>query len=648
MKKISFLCLIFLCLCLYGEYVPKDKALKILKEVTTHDFPKSDEVYINNEMTKLDKHCLGYVVTEKYRKILNDNARKDNSVRFGYNIDYQKVEVESIELIKPDGKIIPFDPGKILKEKDDTSMGWMNIYSDLLKVLIGELPDVQIGDIIYTKWKTVLKKAFMENNHFGYFGIEDYAPSLNKYKEITLPKKIKLYVHDLNNKGLKYEHSTEKKRGNIIYKWNVSKLPIIVNEPNIEGHFLFAHHIILTTIKTWEDISRWYYKIVKSHMKPSKEMKAKVKELIKGAKTRKEKLSRIFYWTANSIRYLGVDREKYRPYLEPHDVSYTFETRGGVCRDKAALLTAMFRLARIKSDVILISAGSRLNFEAPVLWFNHAITVSYDEKGDPEYIFDPTNENTKDFLPKYEEDNTYLIARKTGDTLRLAPVSPPAKNNSTLNIKLKVDENGNAKGFMEFLFSGFADTALRGYLAWMSPYEKKNLASGIVKLLHGNTGLIDFKCSDPKNKKRDMKISTNIEIKNFVSVINGMVFIPFNAPNLKMHILYNYIMNPFNLSSRKYDFKMAGAFSLDTNFEIEFSSDLLSHSVPKIEPLDYEDFKTTIKSSIDKNKIIVNYHFETTKIHFKQEQFLPIKEKIAGLFKNDNLYIIGKSGGHDE
>lgn len=648
MKKIVLLLVIFLVSFLDGAYVPKNNAIKMLQKVDAKDFPKSDAVHIDNEITKLDTFCLGHTTTEHYRKILNDNARKNNSVRFWYNTHYHKLEVEAIELIKPDGTVKPFDPGKILKEKDNTFSGGANIYSKLSKVLTGELPDVQIGDIIYTKQKLQIKKAAMENNYFDYFGIEGYSPFLNKYKEISLPKNVKLYIHDLNNKGLNYQHSNREVGKNIVYKWNVSNIPIIVYEPNIEMHNLFAHHIKLTTVKTWEDISRWYYHIVKPHMKTNEKIKAKVKELIKGAKTRKEKVSRIFYWVANQVRYLGVDGEKYRPGLEPHDVTYTFETRGGVCRDKAALLTAMFRIAGVESDVILISSGSRLNVEAPVLGFNHAITVSYDEKGEPEYIFDPTNENTKDFLPKDEEDNSYLIASKKGDTLRITPVSPPSKNNSTLNIKLKLDEKGFAAGKIEFLFFGFADTVFRGYFARLSPYEVENSISRIINILHPNARLIDFNCTDPHDKEKDLKILANVEIENYVSLTNNMIFIPFDAANLKMHLLYNYIMSPFNLSTRKYDFKMAGAFSLDTDYEIEFPTDLISPSIPNIKTFDFEGFKTTVKSKSEGNKLTVNYHFETSEIHFKQGRFLSIKAKISDFLKNDNLYIIGEPGGHSE
>jgi hypothetical protein len=145
-----------------------------------------------------------------------------------------------------------------------------------------------------------------------------------------------------------------------------------------------------------------------------------------------------------------------------------------------------------------------------------------------------------------------------------------------------------------------------------------------------------------------LKILVNVEIENYVSLTNNMVFIPFDAANLKLHLLYDYIMSPFNLSTRKYDFKMLGAFSLDNVYEIEFPADLMSPSIPNIKTFDFGGFKTTFKSKSEGNKLTINYHFETSKIHFKQEDYLLVRAKIADFLKNDNLYIIGEPGGHSE
>jgi hypothetical protein len=107
-------------------------------------------------------------------------------------------------------------------------------------------------------------------------------------------------------------------------------------------------------------------------------------------------------------------------------------------------------------------------------------------------------------------------------------------------------------------------------------------------------------------------------------------------------------MQPFGLSERKYAFKLMGTFSFDIDYEIEFTKNLESPSIPNLDLLDFEGFKTTFKSDHKGNNMKFNYHFENNKIHFKQEQFQEIKQKLANLTKYENLYIIANIGGEND
>jgi len=648
MKKYLLLIFLLAISLLSADYVAKDEAIKMLQQAKAQDYPNCNEIYISNEIIELDKHCLGSDISESYRKILTEGAKKDNSVSFWYDIDYGEIEISAIELIKANGEIISFDPNEILQEKDNSYMGWSNIYSESSKVLTAEIPNMEIGDIIYTKQKNIRKKATMEDNFFNSFNVETYFKYLNDYLEINIPKSKKLYIHELNKSDFPVEFTQDENGENITYTWTTQNNPKIIYEPSMDNTNFYAYHIKMTTVESWEEISRWYYNIVKPHMEVNDAIREKVVELTKGLSTRKEKAAKLFYWAAHNVRYLGVDKEKNRPGFEPHDVIYTFETRGGVCRDKAALLTAMLREAGIGSDVILISSGSRLNFEAPMLWFNHAITVSYDEAGKPEFIFDPTDENTKDFLPKYEEDNSYLIASEKGETLRTTPISDPLKNNSTVKIQLKIDENNNAAGTIEYLFSGFSDNVVRSRLSRLNKYEFDKTISSFICSLHPNSRLISFEYTDPDNKEENLKITAEIEIEDYISTFGEKIFIPFEPSRLNLNMVYKWMMMPFDLSERKYDFKLMGAFSFDIDYEIEFIEKLENPSIPELELLDFDGFKTTFSANHIGNKMIFNYHFQNSKIHFKKAQFIPIKQKLANLTKYENLYIIANIGGNND
>lgn len=645
MKKYLLIIFLLIATLLSAEYVGKAEAIKMLQQAKTEDYPHNNEIYINNEIVVLDEACLGYETTESYRKIIREGAKQNSSVTFWYDMNYSEIEINAIELIKSSGEIIYFDPEEILQEKDNSYMGYSNIYSNTSKVLVAEIPNLEVGDIIYTKQKRILKKATMENNYFGAFYVETYSKYINNFLQIQMPASKKLYIHELNKSDFPVEFSQLENDGIIIYKWTVQNNPIIIYEPNMDEMDFYAHLFKMTTVESWEDISRWYYNIVQPHMQINDAIKEKVIELTAGLSTRKEKAAKLFYWAAHNIRYLGVDKEKNRPGFEPHDVTYTFQTRGGVCRDKAALLTAMLREAGIGSDVILISSGSLLNPEAPMLWFNHAITVSYDDEGNPEFFFDPTDENTKDFLPKYEEDNSYLIASKEGVALRTTPISNPQKNNSTVNIKLKIDAENNAAGTIEFLFSGFSDNVVRSQLSRLNKYEFEKTVSSLISKLHPNCELISFDYISPENKEENLKIEAEIAINNYVSIFADKIFVPFDASRLDLHMLYRWMMMPFDLSERQYDFKFMGAFSFDTVYELEFAEKLKNISLPKLELIDFEGFKTSFSDDHQDNLMTFTYHFQNEKIHFKQEQFQTMKQKLANLTKYENLYIIGELGG---
>ena len=646
MKRIIFLSLLILPIILFSQALNQKDALKMLNPITAKDYPDADVVYINNNIMALNDSALGISTDEKYKKILNEQGKKNNKLYFGFDTDYQTLDVTDIKIIKKDGKVITLNPKEILQLKDINSGESSNIYSYSSKLFIGSLPDLEIGDIIYTKAITHINKVSIENAYTDMFRIDNYAKYLYKYAETSIPTKIKLHIYDINNHGFKYTQKIEKKGDKSIYKFLAKDTPMIIYEPDMEQYRLLGHHIMITSLPDWETISRWYSNLVEPHLKVNDDIVKKVNELTATAKTRDEKISRLFYWAARKIRYLGVDKEKNRPGYEPHDVTFTFETRGGVCRDKAALLVAMLREAKINADVILISVGSQLDIQAPVPWFNHAIVMAYDESGEPAYFLDPTNENTKDFLPAYEEDCSYLIASKKGVKLAVVPVSTPDKNNMKIKIDVDLDKNNNATAKINYSFKGIFDTFNRGRLVRYTKQNYKNYFSKIAAMFHQNAELAKFTHSDPNDKNRDIEFYIELKIPNYAGKSNGYTFTPFGLTaldKLTLNMYKYYVMNLFNMSERKYDFVMNGTFSFDIEENYHFENKIKKISLPKIAPLDYKGFKTKLTSEQYKNNIYCKYHFETGKIHFKQADYLPLKEHLSSLTKNQNLYIIAKT-----
>ncbi|MCD4818419.1 MAG: DUF3857 and transglutaminase domain-containing protein [Candidatus Cloacimonetes bacterium] len=643
MRKWIIIFILLLPLLAFTQFISKEEAVEILTQIETKNHPNSDNLFITNELYDIDEHCLGTCEEIKYKKILTEQGRQNNFIYFYYDLDYSILEVNEIEIIKSDGKIIKFDPQELLIQKDPNFSGGSNIYSYSTKILTGTLPNLEIGDIIYTKSIEQINKARMPENFSTNFSLDNYREFAHKFMKIELPNSKQLYIHELNDHGFKYDYLSTEKDSLNIYEWTSKFNPLIIYEPEMELFNLFAHHIKITTIESWEDISRWYHELVDPHLITNLEIREKVKELTKDLTTREEKAAKIFYWVAQKIRYLGVDKEKERPGYEPHDVIFTYETRGGVCRDKAALLVAMLREAGIESDVILIASGNRLNKEAPVVWFNHAITVSYDKKGTPEFFFDPTDENTKDFLPNYEEDSSYLIASEKGETLKIIPVSDPKNNNSTVIIQLELDEKLNAKGKISYSFKGYSDTIIRSRFNRFTKQDYKNYFEKLISNLHPNATLVSYNFSDPQNKEEDMKLEIALTIPKYGRINEKNFFIQFDASKLDLHLLYKYIVSsPLKLSQRNYDFKFGGSFSFDIKYDLDFAQSIKKVSIPKLKQLNIHGFTTEFTSKFKKKHLSCHYHFENDQLHFKKEDFQNLKSELAKLTKYQDLYIIGE------
>lgn len=641
MKKILILLILTTFLPMLA-ITPTEEAVKLLQEVSLQDFPAADQVSVENQQVVLDEDCLGKVEYEIFKKVLTEKAKQDNRVRFWYDSDYTDLQVDTIEIIKASGEIITLDPEEILQKNLNPYSKSMNIYSESSWVYTGELPDLNIGDIIHTKQTRTFLKARMKDNYFDQISVDNYSPKILQTYNLKMPADIDLYVHHVNKKEGYVEFNEAIEGDYKIYNWQVTSPPQIIYEPGMENLARFSYNIVLTTIKDWEEVSTWYYDLVQPHLQPNEAIEAKVEELTAEAETKLQKIKNIFYWVAQKIRYLGVDKEENRPGYEPHDVTYTFETRGGVCRDKSALLVAMFRLADIQADPILISVGYQLYQKAPVVWFNHAIVVSYDENGEPEYFFDPTAENTKDFLPQYEEDCSYIIASKEGDVLRVVPISSSERNKTKIDLNIAVDQNAEANCELDVSYTGMSDNVMRSGLMQMTPQSKTQLIENMMANIHPQTRLQDYRLSDPQNREENIQLSTNFNIPGYIDDNNGYSFIPLEAGKFSISFLHNHFLQVFNLSKRQYPFKLPMTYSIEITEHLELPYNLENMSFPEIPDIDYKGFKLVSSREVKGNSVTFTCKFMIDRIHFEQEEYLPLKKQLGKMNKLEKLFLIGE------
>ena len=183
-------------------------------------------------------------------------------------------------------------------------------------------------------------------------------------------------------------------------------------------------------------------------------------------RTRASVVRALFDFVSREVRYMGAMAESEAPGYEPHDVSLTFDNRYGVCRDKAALLVAMLRMAGIDAWPVLINVGPRKDPDVPQPYFNHAIVAA--DSGDPDdpyLLMDPTSETTRSLLPEYLCEMSYLVAREEGEGIRETPPLPVEENLLRAETVYTLHGDASADVTTTLTFLGVNDAAYRQYFA---------------------------------------------------------------------------------------------------------------------------------------------------------------------------------------
>lgn len=465
----SFFLSLLLALCVFpaAAAIPEPPELKrMLDSATREKYPDADTVTIyDGETVTYQKDGLWESVGEFCVKALTEAGRKQlRKLNFGFSSDYGYLSVEAAEIIRPDGSRRTVDLGKHVSVTISSGQMRSNIFSPSHKTVSLAFPGVELGDAVHVKLNRSGTKTPFPGMFFDSFLLQDDAPLLLAEVTVDAPEALPLRsiaVKDRAGDTVR-EHKEELRKGRRIRRWTARDVPQLIPEPDMPELRGELQRLLVSTAGSWEEISRWYSELCRPRLAAvDDELKAAVKKLTADKKTDRDKAMALFQFVSQKIRYTGVNNEDAAPGFEPHDVKDTFRQRHGVCRDKAALLTAMLDLAGLKAYPALFYAGKPpVDPEVPASRFNHAV-VAWETAPREYQLMDPTFETTAEFFPAYMANQSYLVARPDGEKLRRSP-SPPAER-SALKIRTEAvcDQEGTYTGTSTLEFTGANDQMYR-------------------------------------------------------------------------------------------------------------------------------------------------------------------------------------------
>ena len=501
--------------------------------VTVEKYPDADAVLVDSlEESRYNPD--GTYVSEDSNtiKILTEKGRREESViSLSYNARYGVSKIVEVKVTGADGTVRDVDFAKTTKEATDNSSVSANIYDPMDRKIVCTIPGLKIGDVVHYRTRKEVKMARVKNHYANIFVFEWTCPILRQTVRIIAPKDRPLKRMAVRNPlgNVKYSSRTLAD-GGVEHVWVALNSPQAFAEPDTPPLYKLVQNLYVSTAEDWQTISRWYWDLCVPHLsKTTPAISNQVSKILASCGKKAgdyDRISAIYKWVAQEVRYMGLTMEETSPGYAPHDVNITFENRYGVCRDKAALLAAMLRIAGFEAYPVLIHAGAKMDEEVPLPYFNHAITgvrapggKGADKAG---YILmDPTDESSRDIMPAYLGDRSYLVATPFGETLHLSSVPPAEANSLDVESEGSVEKDGSLLVKSVVRFGGLNDNAYRRGLLKMTAEDRRRFFERVVKGLSSSAELISAELSPDDLRRTEEELSVELLFRVNEALLKG-------------------------------------------------------------------------------------------------------------------------------
>ena len=436
-----------------------------IKKVKAKDFPSANTVMVLNDQAVVYQPDGQFTTTQHLARLVLTTTGKTEAASSSlyYTKDAEKMEVLAAQVVKPDGKVVVVDKKDI---QDVEQSGEANIYDPQGRAVKVTFANLAVGDVVDMTYKLTRTLPTRVGYFNDIFGFQSTEPMLEGSYIVdgpaTLPLTAEIYHPD---RAPKIEVTRSKVGDRVHYAWSVKNASQLVPETAMD-YSNEVPMLVVTTDPSWQHFSKWWAELTKPQLDATPEIKAKVKELTKDAKTDEDKIKALYDFVAQDIRYRGLGVGPRTGYT-PRKASETFTSRWGVCRDVSILLTSMLRESGLDAYPVITNVGDPVLGKIAYDGFNHAI-VAMPKKGGGWTYLDPTAKNNTSLLPGYEAEQDTLVATLKGEPLTRIPAVDPAANLGHATAITTINADGSMTSKIKLETKGMFDMILRSVGAMMS------------------------------------------------------------------------------------------------------------------------------------------------------------------------------------
>jgi len=617
--------------------VDAKQTLAAASDITLAKYPDCDDATVEKKMMRVYRaDGTAECQDETYTKVLTEKGRRNNrTLSLSFTLPYFTVQVVRLEVIKPDGQVVPVDVAANSKESIDDSQMQANIYDPHNKILQVNIPSVGVGDVVHSVVRQTIDRSIVAGQYAEETVLEGPGFIRHSSYEIHAPADrplVRVALRDEVPGTISYAKEAGPD-GGVIHRWEIHNVPRMFDEPAMPPYEVVLQRLLVSTMPDWQTVSKWYWNLSKSHLEATTPaMKQKVDELTAGTTTEMDRIKSVFYFVSKKVRYMGLTPEENRPGFEPHDVEVTFEKEYGVCRDKAALLVSMLREAGLEAYPVLISVGVKRDAETPDPDFNHAIVSVQLKKGDY-LLMDPTDENTRALLPTSDCDQSYLVCRPEGEGLKISPVQPPEDHMMRVVTTGTLTAAGSLEAKSDLYFDGVNDDAYRNAFAHMKPDDERRFFERNLKRSMPGARLRSLKLTptDMADMSSDLHAELEYSVDGMTASGHGkaIVSLPWIGKDFGV---VNFILDGAGLDKRKYPMQTSVACGLAEAISLKLADGLgQAISLPSYTPIDDPCLSCQESVTVKDGALNCSRQLSLKVVEFAPAQYAKLKQTLKSL-----------------
>lgn len=405
---------------------------------------------------------------EQQYQVLQESKLEDWKVYgISFSTSIQSGDVLEAYTLKKDGRKLPVPASNYQKQTNDGRSGARPMFSDRTRISV-VFPDLGVGDSVYVRYRIAEKEPMFPGQFSLAVPFSPYAPYEKASVTVRLPKDMKVLTESHKLEAAAPSESEGKR----VLEWRYANpKPRSYSEDEDSGLWERSEYpnVLVSTFDSYEAIAKAYGDRALPKAQPTPRIRELAAQIVGAEKNPREKARLLYEWVSRSITYggncIGVGA------VVPRDLDVVLDNKMGDCKDHATLLQSLLSAQGVRSEQVLINAGSEYDLaKTPVVSLvNHVMNYLPD--------FDLYVDATAKQIPfGYLPDGSYgkpVIHIGAAKALAVVP-AVGARGQQRLAMELKVAENGSASGAIRVLVKGAAAAAMRAYMRNLSAEAEKD------------------------------------------------------------------------------------------------------------------------------------------------------------------------------